>query len=77
MKLEHWENLVAPHLHVIEWSSKRVGKSADALPIRPNFDSWAEHELLQAEAKLLDALEAIRNAKRAFYSKPVEQSHAA
>lgn len=77
MTLEHWQKMVAPHLHVIQFSSRRVGIAADALPIRPNFDTWAEHELLQAEEKLRDALACIEKAKAAYYGKPVETDHRA
>jgi hypothetical protein len=72
MPLSEWDKHVAPHLRRIEDYSRAVADAANALPVRPAFDTKAVHELMRAERVLADALANVRNARAAYNSKQTE-----
>lgn len=73
MPLERWCWEVDRHLDRIEAGADMVSRHADALPLRPGFESKAEVELQRCEATLESALATVRRALAMYRAKEVER----
>jgi hypothetical protein len=70
--LEDWDQKVSPHLQFIEAGADMAVRHAMALPVRPGFESLAEHELRRVREVLQDALTNVIIAQNAYQAKPLE-----
>ena len=77
MTLEQWRMTVSPHLNFIECGCDMALQHANALPLKPAFQTHAQDELAKTRAVLEAALANIIKAQSVYESKPEEQSHAA
>lgn len=77
MTLEEYDRSVKPHLNFIRSGAEMAARHARALPVKPNFETAAQLDLIEAKNVLVAALADIEAAQATYASKPVEQSHAA
>lgn len=77
MTLEEYDKSVKPHLNFIRSGAEMAARHARALPVKPNFETAAQLDLMETKNVLVAALADIEAAQTAYASKPVEQSHAA
>lgn len=76
MPLATWDREVAPHLNFIVAGAEMAARHARSLPVKPDFDSNAQHALVEARKTLEAALANIAAAESTYASKPAEHSHA-
>jgi hypothetical protein len=69
MILEIWDRDVSPHLEKIEAGAEMACRHAKALPIRPDFATFAQDNLSEAERVLEEALQKVRAAMVEYNSK--------
>jgi hypothetical protein len=72
MILETWDSRVKPHLDFIEAGSDMAIRHAQALPFKPDFVTFAQDNLSEAERVLEVALQKVREAMREYNAKRVE-----
>lgn len=77
MTLEEYDESVKPHLNFIRSGAEMAARHARALPVKPNFETAAQLDLIEAKNVLVAALADIEAAQATYASKPVERSHAA
>jgi hypothetical protein len=70
--LSIWDADVKPHLDLIEAGSDMAIRHAQALPFKPDFVTFAQDNLSEAERVLEAALQKVRAAMREYDSKKVE-----
>jgi hypothetical protein len=69
--LETWDVRVKPHLDLIEAGSDMAVRHAQALPFKPDFITFAQDNLSEAERVLEVALQKVREAMREYNNKSV------
>jgi hypothetical protein len=69
--LEIWDRDVNPHLEKIEAGAEMACRHAKALPIRPDFATFAQDNLSEAESVLEEALQKVREAMKEYSSKTI------
>ena len=69
MILTIWDRDVNPHLEMIESASDIIIRHAQALPIRPDFTTFAQDNMSKAERVLEEALQKVREAMHEYTSK--------
>lgn len=72
LSLSDWDRRVSPHLQFIIAGAQMAARHARRLPVRPDFQSYAEDELAKCRQVLVDALEEIVNAQSEYQRKPVD-----
>lgn len=77
MTLEEYDVKVKPHLEFIRAGAEMASRHARSLPIKPNFETKAEFDLVETRRVLTAALADIEAAQTAYASKPSEQPNAA
>jgi hypothetical protein len=70
--LETWDARVKPHLDFIEAGANMAVRHAQALPFKPDFVTFAQDNLSEAERVLETALQKVREALKEYSSKKVE-----
>jgi hypothetical protein len=73
MPLDQWIVVVRPHLDKIEAGADICLRHCQALPLKPDFLSAAEHDLVEVDRALTKALMTIRRALQAYHAKEVER----
>lgn len=71
MILTVWDADVKPHLDFIEAGSDMAIRHAQALPFKPDFVTFAQDNLSEAERVLEVALQKVREALKEYSSKEI------
>jgi hypothetical protein len=72
-----YDRNIKPHLQSAHEFAHRCAREISRLPARPDFFTLAIDQLDQAERLLEDALQTVRDARREYDSKSVENERAA
>lgn len=71
MPLDQWRAEVGRHLDLIGAGAAMAARHAEQLPIRPDFETYAEDDLRLCEIALTDALLRVQLARAIYNGKEI------
>ena len=72
MTLEEFNQGMGHHLRMISTCAQQIKTHAEAMMMRPDFESMAEDDLARCEVVLAQALGRVRHAALSIKEKPVD-----
>ncbi|MBR0802869.1 hypothetical protein JQ636_04895 [Bradyrhizobium japonicum] len=70
ISLDQWDQRIGPRLDEIRWHADAILRAVNAMHLQPDFEAWAEGQLVLTKDALTYSLRQVSRALDAFREKP-------
>ncbi|QOG21353.1 hypothetical protein [Bradyrhizobium sp. SEMIA] len=68
--LDDWDQRIGPRLDEIRWHADAILRAVNGMRLQPDFEAWAEGQLVIAKDALTYSLAQVSRALDAYREKP-------